>query len=134
MEENKERPPVYKRYTDINIDMYVHGEERENKLLRGRGLLNPQKAEFLFLENKPPENRSAEIGRTLHARFIRKPNGAYTVTLRFSAAERLIREQLLAELRNIMDVVMKDYEKITTDLKLKKNGKKHENESVQSEA
>ena len=125
MEKKQTRPPVYKRFSDINLDMYVHGEERENKLLRGRGILNPQKAEFTFLENKPNEVRSSEVERTLHARCIRRPNGGYTLTFRFHPAERALREQLLSELRTVYDAVKKDDELVRIEAKLATQNKQN---------
>lgn len=94
--------PVYKRYQDYSIDIYSQQENATNRLLRGRGLMNPEKGEFAFVENAPRGKRSVEIGRTLHCRFVRRPDGEYTATFRFNATEKLIKEQLVAEVRDVV--------------------------------
>lgn len=71
MDEKNERPPVYKRHSDYSVDLYAHEETQPNKLYNGRGLLNLEKAEFLFLVNKPAGPRSKEVGRTLAAVSMR---------------------------------------------------------------
>lgn len=127
MDKEQERPPVYKRHSDYNVDLYAHEETQPNKLYNGRGLLNPEKAEFLFIVNKPAGPRSKEVGRTLHGRFIRRPNGGYTATLRFNATERLIGEQLIAELRDIVRWAAADFER------QKLTPKKEKDETVQNQ-
>lgn len=113
MEEKGKTVPVYKRYTDYSIDMYSQGElPPVNVLLRGRALLNPEKAEMLFSENPPRGKRSVEVGRSAHSRYVRRPDGDYTVTIRFHPSEKMIREQLISEVRDIVTMVGKDYEKI----------------------
>lgn len=123
MEENANRPAHYKQYKDFNVDLYVHDEQVENKMLRGRGLVNPLKAEFLFIENRKPQYRSKELGRTMHGRFIRTGIGNYTLTLRFSLAEKLIGSQLLSEVRNVITMAEKDHKEFVNQQKLKENGK-----------
>ena len=127
MDKKNERPPVYKRHKDFCVDLYAHEEPQPNKLYNGRGLLNVEKAEFLFLVNKPAGPRSKEVGRTLHGRFIRRPNGGYTATMRFNASERLIGEQLIAELRDIVRWALVDF------YKQKYTPKKEKDETVQNQ-
>ena len=64
--------------------------------------MNPEKGEFAFVENAPRGKRSIEIGRTAHSRFVRRPDGDYTATFRFHPSEKLIKEQLVAEMRDIV--------------------------------
>lgn len=107
--------PIYKRYTDYAIDMYLREPQGENRLLRGRALLTPQKGEMLFVQAEARGARSVEVGRTLHSRFVRRPDGAYTVTLRFSAEEKQIREQLLAEVRQITTTIEADKKRVQAE-------------------
>ena len=101
--------PHYKNMPNMSVDMYTVDAAPENKLLRGRALLNPHKKEFAFVQNTPRGPRSVEVGRTLHSRFVCRPDGGYTVTVRFGAEEKNIREQLLAETRQIVTSVQEHF-------------------------
>lgn len=98
----------YKRYNDYSVDLYSQSDDAENRLLRGRALLNTNKGELSFVENAPRGPRSVEIGRTFHSRFVRRPDGGYTVTLRVSAMNPTIREELLSEVRDVCRGIMDD--------------------------
>ena len=86
---------------DICVDLYTQNAEVEKRLLSGRALLNTEKGEFLFAQNPPRGPRSVEIGRTAHSRYVRRPDGLYTVTFRVDTRERNYRELLLAEVREL---------------------------------
>lgn len=101
--------PHYKSMPNMSVDMYTVDADPENKLLRGRALLNPHKKEFAFVQNTPRGPRSVEVGRTLHSRYVCRPDGDYTVTFRFGADEKNIREQLLAETRQIVSSVQEHF-------------------------
>ena len=101
--------PHYKNMSNMSVDMYTVDADPENKLLRGRALLNPHKKEFAFVQNTPRGPRSVEVGRTLHSRYVCRPDGDYTVTVRFGAQEKNIREQLLAETRQIVSSVQEHF-------------------------
>ena len=102
----------YKRYIDYSVDLYSRSDDAENRLLRGRALLNTQKGELSFVENAPRGPRSVEIGRTFHSRFVRRPDGGYTVTLRVSAMNPIIREELLSEVRDVCRGIMDDLARV----------------------
>lgn len=109
--ETQNHTPYYKRIKDICVDMYTRDVEVEKQLLRGRVLLNTDKGELMFSENAPRGARSKEIYRTLHARAVRRPDGLYTFTFSMiDVNEKFLREQLLAELRIIMQVMKNDRE------------------------
>lgn len=103
--------PHYNRLSEMSVDMYTLDENPEMKLLRGRALLNPEKSEIAFVQNTPRGERSVEIGRTFHSRYVRRPDGGYTATLRFDGDERNLREKLLSEVREMVTVVMEDVKK-----------------------
>lgn len=112
MEDAKNQQPFRPHFTtmpDMSVDMYTVDAAPENKLLRGRALLNPQKKQFAFVQNTPRGPRSVEVGRTLHSRYVCRPDGDYTVTVRFGAQEKNIREQLLAETRQIVSSVQEHF-------------------------
>lgn len=118
MEKTLEKTPYYKRVKDVCVDLYTQEEEVEKRLLSGRALLNCEKGEFIFAQNAPRGPRSTEIGRTPHARFIRRPDGRYTITFScMDAEERNLREQLLAEVRTICTVMQSDRQKYVRELR-----------------
>lgn len=112
MEDTKNKQAFRPHFTNMagmSVDMYTVDADPENKLLRGRALLNPQKKEFAFVQNTPRGPRSVEVGRTLHSRYVCRPDGGYTVTVRFVAEEKNIREQLLAETRQMVSSVQEHF-------------------------
>lgn len=118
MEKKPQETPYYKRVKDICVDLYTQEREVEKRLLSGRALLNCEKGEFIFAQNAPRGPRSTEIGRTPHARFIRRPDGRYTITFSsMDAEEKNLREQLLAEVRTICTVMQSDRQKYARELR-----------------
>lgn len=110
MEENKQNmTPHYTKHDNMSIDMYTLDEAPTKKLLRGRALLNDEKREMMFVQNTPRGPRSVEVGRTLHSRYVCRPDGEYTVTVHFAANEVNIREQLLSETRTMVTAVQEHY-------------------------
>ena len=97
--------PHYTKHDGMSIDMYPLDEAPTKKLLRGRALLNDEKREMTFVQNAPRGPRSVEVGRTLHRRYVCRPDGEYTVTVHFAADEGNIREQLLSEIRSMVTAV-----------------------------
>lgn len=123
--------PHYKNMPNMSVDMYTVDADPENKLLRGRALLNPHKKEFAFVQNTPRGPRSVEVGRTLHSRYVCRPDGDYTVTVRFGAEEKNIREQLLSETRQIVSSVQEHYK--SAEAKRKKKLLEAGKEAIEAE-
>ena len=105
----KRTTPHYTKHDNMSIDMYTLDEAPTKKLLRGRALLNDEKREMTFVQNTPRGPRSVEVGRTLHSRYVCRPDGEYTVTVHFAANEGNIREQLLSETRTMVTAVQEHY-------------------------
>lgn len=109
MEEKKTVTPHYKRVVDICVDMYTQDETIEKRLVHGRALLNTDKGEFVFAQNPPRGARSIEVFRTGHARMVRRPDGRYTVTFScLHANEKMLREQMLSEVRALCSSMKED--------------------------
>ena len=107
-----------KRFSDYSLEMQSH-DEPNMAILRGKGLLNQQEHRFTFVQNAPRGPRSVEVGRTQHCRFVRRPDGMYTATLRFDAGEKFILSALLSEVRSIAKQAQADME---VQKQLKKKG------------
>lgn len=97
----------YKKFGDYSIEM-MSQQESNMRVLRGKGLLNVQEARFTFVQNPPRGPRSVEVGRCKHARIVRRPDGMYTVTLRFDAKEKYILAALISEVRNCVNFAQED--------------------------
>ena len=87
------------------------------RVMRGKALLDDEASDFKFVENEPRGPRSVEVGRTLHSRFVRRPDGMYTITFRCDASTKYLRETLTAEVAEIVKM-------ITADKKVQSNGKR----------
>lgn len=72
------------------------------KTRRGRALVNVVDKELTFIQDQPRGERSTEVGRSLHGRMRKKPNGRYGLNFTFSIEEKFIKENLLVELRNLI--------------------------------
>ena len=106
------------KYTRENLDVSIHTQSAPNmRVMRGKALLDDEAKDFKFVENSPRGPRSVEIGRTVHSRFVRRPDGLYTVTFRCDASTKYLRETLTAEVAEIVRL-------ITADKKAQNNGKR----------
>ena len=94
-------------------------EQTELKFMRGKARLNVPAKEMTFVENTPRLHRSVEVGRTMHARFVRRPDNAYTVTFRVRGDEKYLSEGLIAEIREIARAIKTDAEAIKAAEKAK---------------
>lgn len=98
----------YRKYSDYSLEMM--SEYANMSVIRGKGLLNVQESRFTFVQNEPRGPRSVEVGRTAHCRFVRRPDGLYTATLRFNAGEKNLLPALIAEVRTITKQAQADKE------------------------
>lgn len=99
------------KLTDFEVNLYKRQEDIDKRIVGGKLLLWTKKKEVTFIQNAPRGARSVEIGRTAHARLVRLINGHYSVRLRFSADERQVNYQLIAEMREINKMAAEDRQK-----------------------
>ena len=107
--EEKERHT--ERLSDMSVVMQTIEEKPELSFVRGKACLDKADKRMTFVENAPRGARSVEVARQPHSRVVRRPDGLYTLTLRFGAGERYLKSVLQSEVRNIVDAVALDYEK-----------------------
>ena len=108
------------QYNRKKLDVSMHTLSEPNmRVMRGKALLDDEALDFKFVENPPRGPRSVEIGRTVHSRFVRRPDGLYTVTFRCDASTKYLRETLTAEVAEIVKM-------ITADKKAQSYGKRKE--------
>lgn len=91
------------------LDVAMYTQQSPNmRVMRGKALLDDSAGDLKFVENTPRGPRSVEVGRTLHSRFVRRPDGTYTVTIRCDGASKYLREELTAEVAEISRVIAAD--------------------------
>lgn len=101
---------VFSKLEDMTVSMQTQ-EQRNMTVLRGKALLNECEQRFTFIQNAPRGARSVEIGRSDHSRIVRRPDGLYTLTFRFDARERFLKELLLSEVRSVVRLAAADLKK-----------------------
>ena len=110
---------VFSKLKNMTVSMQTQ-ESKDMTILRGKALLNECDKRLTFIQNKPRGKRSVEIGRSDHSRIVRRPDGLYTLTFRFDAKERYLKELLLSEIRNVVKMAVADLKKQSE--KTKKEG------------
>ena len=94
------------------------------RVMAGKALLDEESSDMKFVENPPRGPRSIEVGRTAHSRYICRPDGLYTITLRIDASSRYLRETLTSEIAEISKNIELDYKlqkKADNDTKTKES-------------
>ncbi|MCR4812447.1 MAG: hypothetical protein K5867_07675 [Bacteroidales bacterium] len=84
----------------VRVKMYCQ-EKLQCQTVRGKGMYNRWDKEFLFIQDGPSGPRSKELMRTAHSRLVRRPDGLYTLTFRFSDEEHGIMKSLVNEMKEI---------------------------------
>ena len=90
----------------ILTEMTVLLESQQNynlTVMHGKVLVNEEESYLSFEQNKPRGPRSAEVMRTKHARLVKRPDGAFTLTFRFTREEYGVGQQMIDELRKVVD-------------------------------
>lgn len=106
-----------------NLDVSVQAQQAPNmRVMRGKALLDAAALDFKFVENEPRGARSVEVGRTPHSRFVRRPDGLYTVTFRIDPGMRWLGESMVAEMRDIVKVLAADHRRQQREKREKKGG------------
>lgn len=96
-----------KRY-GADLKLFTTDERPAGRILRGKALYNDQESEMTFVENAPRGPRSVEVGRTAHSRFVRRPDGLYTITFRVDAGMPYLRQVLVAEVNELAKLLLDD--------------------------
>lgn len=86
------------------------------KSRRGKAFVNVVDKELTFIQDQPRGARATEVGRSLHGRMRKKPDGRYGLNFTFAMDEKFIKENLLVELRNLIRAEIES---------LKRQGKPH---------
>lgn len=100
---------VYQKFSDYTVKVVSRQKTSVRRAFGAKATIIPEEGELWLVENKPRGPKSKEIGRGVHSRMVRRLDGNYTLTLRFSASEKLIREALLSEVRTMATLAAEDH-------------------------
>lgn len=82
---------------DMTVDILAR-DGNDFRIMHGNAVLNKNDKELLFVEDNARGRRSTELMRTPHGRLVRRPDGNYTLTFRFSSGEDDIQASLVGEM------------------------------------
>jgi hypothetical protein len=92
----------------LNATIQALRGDPQLRIMRGKALLDSGDKRITFVENEPRGPRSVEIGRTGHSRYVRRPDGHYTITFRVDARTKYLTETLVAEVREVCKSIAED--------------------------
>ena len=93
----------------LDVSIFAERGNPNMRVMAGKALLDEESSDMKFVENPPRGPRSIEVGRTAHSRYIRRPDGLYTITLKVDAASKYLRETLTSEIAEIAKNIELDY-------------------------
>ena len=105
----------YMKECGADLKLFTTDERPAGRILRGKALYNDQESEMTFVENAPRGPRSVEVGRTAHSRFVRRPDGLYTITFRVDAGMPYLRQVLVAEVNELAKLLVDDRKRVKHD-------------------
>lgn len=102
----------YQKFSDYTVKVISREKTVTRRQFGAKATILPEDGELWLVENKPRGPQSKEVARLIHSRMVRRVDGKYTLTMRFDADEKLLREKLLAECRNMANRAVEDREEI----------------------
>ena len=102
----------YQKFKDYTVKVLGRQQTVTRRSFGAKTTLIPEDGEVWIVESKPRGPQSKEIGRAMHSRMVRRLDGNYTLTFRFSAEEKQIREKLLIETRKMATLAQEDRERV----------------------
>lgn len=114
----------------LEVSIFSQRGDPNMRVMAGKALLDEKSKDMKFVENPPRGPRSFEVGRTAHSRYVRRPDGLYTITLRVNATTKYLRELLTSEVAEIVKDVQQDYKQ----QKREENAKKAQGTSARKGA
>lgn len=108
---------------NLDVSILTQRGAPHMRVMNGKALLDEESKDMKFVENAPRGERSVEVGRTAHSRYVRRPDGKYTITLRLDGSNKYLRETLTAEVAEIAKDITADYKQ----MKREKDGQQKKN-------
>lgn len=112
----------------LDVSILTERGNPNMRVMAGKALLDEECKDLKFVENPPRGPRSVEVGRTAHSRYIRRPDGLYTITLRIDAAGKYLRETLTSEIAEIAKNIEMDYKLAKKEQTAEKTKKEETND------
>lgn len=104
--------PQYQRFSDYTVKVTTLRGDVKNRVINGKVLFLAEETEVVITENPPRPQRSVEVGRSEKCRMVRRPDGDYTLTIHFNANEKLLKERLISQVRNMYNIAQFDAKEV----------------------
>lgn len=111
------------KFEGVCVDVFSTLDDVDKRLIRGRAIVDNEDSRVTIVQNEPRGPRSKEIGRTLHARVVRRPDGGYTATFRCCPREKWRAEMLINEAREVGRIIGNDEALLANESKKAGKGK-----------
>lgn len=112
------------KFEGVCVDVFSTLDDVDKRLIRGRAIVDNDDSRVTIVQNEPRGPRSKEIGRTFHARVVRRPDGGYTATFRCQPGEKWRTEMLINESREIGKIIGNDEVRLANESKQAGENKK----------
>lgn len=100
------------RFEEVNLEVTTQTEEMlPQKRMRGHLQWSTESYTFLFNEYGKGVKKNREVSRSNHMRCVLRKDGSYHISISTALRNKSEKQELVAELRNIMDAIEKDIEK-----------------------
>ena len=101
------------RFESIDLNVTVNEEMMlPQRRMRGKLQWSTESCTLNFDEYGKCEKKNREVSRTNHMRCVLRKDGSYHISIGTTMRSKSEKQELVAELRNILEAVEKDIEKL----------------------
>ncbi len=97
----------YRRYNDIQLEVFSDSPFESGNIHHGRGLLNAPEGRFTFVKAPPRGNRNKLVVRSKHFTLMSRPDGTFSGIFHFDLNTKYVESNLVAEVRNMIEYATK---------------------------
>ena len=122
------------RFEEINLEVTTNEEMMlPQRRMRGRLQWSTESYTINFEEYGKGEKKNREVSRTTHMRCVLRKDGSYHISIGTAMRSKSEKQELVAELRNILEAIEKDIEKLRRQDAAKLRQQRHNNETKEGE-
>lgn len=122
------------RFEEINLEVTTNEEMMlPQRRMRGRLQWSTESYTINFEEYGKGEKKNREVSRTSHMRCVLRKDGSYHISIGTAMRSKSEKQELVAELRNILEAVEKDIEKLKRAEANRLRKERHNNETKEGE-
>ncbi len=123
------------RFEGIDLDVTTNEDMMlPQRKMRGRLQWSNESYTLNFEEYGKGEKKNREVSRTSHMRCVLRKDGSYHISIGTAMRSKSEKQELVAELRNILEAVEKDIEKLKrAEANRLRKERRHNNETKEGE-